>query len=185
MNLGPLILISFSVGLDNAAVGVAIGLSCASRHARLKIALTFGFFESLMPLIGLLVGSGLAHDVGALGRYAGALLLILTGLYAYWQSWPTRRQPGAKRGPVLAGPQLLITACALCIDNLIVGFALSMTGTPLPLAAATMIATSLGMTLLALELGHQLGRHIEHCGDEIGAAVLILVGVALATGILG
>ncbi len=44
---------------------------------------------------------------------------------------------------------------------------------------------SVGMSLAGLELGHRLGRRVEEWSEEIGGAVLILVGIAIAVGILG
>ncbi len=185
LNLGALILISITVGLDNSAVAVAFGISGIPRRERVRIALTFGLFEFLMPIAGLWLGSGVAEEVGSVGRLGGALLLIATGLYAYWKTWTEEREPGTRGAQAMAGPRLMLTAFALSLDNLVVGFALSMADTPPLLAGVTMISASVVMTLLALELGHQLGRRIEQCSEEISAVVLILVGVALATGILG
>jgi putative Mn2+ efflux pump MntP len=52
-------------------------------------------------------------------------------------------------------------------------------------AAVTMGVVSVAMSLLGLELGHRLGRRIEEWSEELGGAMLILVGIAIATGILG
>ncbi len=52
-------------------------------------------------------------------------------------------------------------------------------------AAVTIGAISVAMSLVGLELGHRLGRRVEEWSEEIGGGVLILVGIAIATGILG
>jgi putative Mn2+ efflux pump MntP len=41
------------------------------------------------------------------------------------------------------------------------------------------------MSLIGLELGNRLGAHVEAWSEELGGAVLIGVGVAIATGLLG
>jgi putative Mn2+ efflux pump MntP len=38
---------------------------------------------------------------------------------------------------------------------------------------------------VGLELGHRLGRRIEEWSEELGGAVLILVGIAIAAGLFG
>ena len=43
---------------------------------------------------------------------------------------------------------------------------------------------SVGMSLLGLELGSRLGERMEGRAEEAGGAVLILVGLALAAGVL-
>jgi putative Mn2+ efflux pump MntP len=44
---------------------------------------------------------------------------------------------------------------------------------------------SVGMSLLGLEIGGRVGMNFEHRSELIGGEVLIAVGIALATGILG
>jgi putative Mn2+ efflux pump MntP len=73
----------------------------------------------------------------------------------------------------------------LSIDNLAVGFALAVYHVQIVVAAVTMAAVSVAMSLLGLELGHRLGRRIEGWSEELGGAMLILVGIAIATGVLG
>jgi len=51
-----LVLIALSIGLDNFATSIAIGLSGIKQQDKIKIAVTFGAFETLMPIIGLLAG---------------------------------------------------------------------------------------------------------------------------------
>jgi putative Mn2+ efflux pump MntP len=80
--------------------------------------------------------------------------------------------------------QLLFTAFALSIDNLAVGFALAVYHIQIVLAAATMGVISVAMSLVGLELGHRLGKHVEAWSEEIGGGVLILVGLAIAAGLL-
>jgi putative Mn2+ efflux pump MntP len=80
---------------------------------------------------------------------------------------------------------LLVTALALSIDNLAVGFALAVYQINIVLAAATMGVISVALSLLGLELGSRLGSRVEAWSEELGGAVLILVGLALAVGILG
>src|SRR5260370_31079642 len=75
---------------------------------------------------------------------------------------------------------LLITALALSIDNLAVGFALAVYQVDIVLAGLTFGVVSVVMSLVGLELGHTLGKRAEAWSEEIGGAVLILVGVAIA-----
>jgi len=44
---------------------------------------------------------------------------------------------------------------------------------------------SVAMSLAGLELGHRLGAQVEEWSEEIGGVVLIGVGIAIATGLLG
>jgi putative Mn2+ efflux pump MntP len=179
-----LLLVSVSVGLSNFAGAIGIGLSGIDARTRIRVGIAFGLFEALMPIVGLLAGQAVAGHLGHLAKYIGGAILILTGAYTIWQG---RRVESDQKAPTpLRTHSLLITALALSIDNLAVGFALaSGYRIPIVLAAVTMGVVSVAMSLVGLELGHRLGAHVEAWSEEIGGVVLIGVGVAIATGLLG
>jgi putative Mn2+ efflux pump MntP len=176
--LRGLILVSVSVGLSNFAAAIGIGLSGTDSKTRIRIAIAFGFFEAAMPLVGLFIGSHLAGSIGAVGKYAGAGLLILIGAYNIWKA---QGQQNAQEQR-LDFKHLTLAAFALSIDNLVVGFALSLYHAPIVLAAIVMATVSVLMSLVGLELGNRLGQRIERWSEEIGGGVLILVGIALLFG---
>ncbi len=179
-----LLLVSVSVGLSNFAGAIGIGLSGISVRTRIRVGLAFGFFEALMRVIGLLLGHTVAGFFGQYGKYVGGAILILTGVYTIAQERLfSKKKPAAGQG--MATQSLLITALALSIDNLAVGFALAVYPVDIWLAAVTFGVVSIVMSLVGLELGHHLGKRAEEWSEEIGGAVLILVGVAIAVGILG
>src|ERR1700716_4019353 len=178
-----LLLVSVSVGLSNFAGAIGIGLSGIDARTRLRVGIAFGLFEALMPIVGLLIGQAVAGYLGHLAKYIGGGILILTGAYTIWQG---RRTGNDQEGPQELGTHtLLVTALALSIDNLGVGFALAIYRIPIVLAAVTMGVVSVGMSLIGLELGHRLGARVESWSEEIGGGVLIAVGVAIALGVLG
>src|SRR5207253_1406187 len=75
-----------SVGLSNFAGAIGIGLSGINVRTRVRVGLAFGFFEALMPVIGLLVGHEVAGFFGQYGKYVGGAILILTGAYTIPQA---------------------------------------------------------------------------------------------------
>jgi putative Mn2+ efflux pump MntP len=178
-----LLLVSVSVGLSNFAGAIGIGMSGINARIRIRVGLAFGFFEALMPLLGLVLGQAVAVYIGShVAGYVAGGTLILTGAYTIWQGWGLEKKanPPAR----LQMHSLIVTALALSIDNLAVGFALAIYHVQIVVAAVTMAAISVAMSLLGLELGHRLGRRIEEWSEELGGAMLILVGIAIATGIL-
>jgi putative Mn2+ efflux pump MntP len=178
-----LLLVSVSVGLSNFAGAIGIGLSGIDARTRLRVGIAFGLFEALMPIAGLLLGQAVAGYLGHIAKYVGSTILILTGIYTIWQG---RRVSKEQKEPTeLQTHRLVVTALALSIDNLAVGFALAVYRIPIVLAAATMGVISVALSLVGLELGSRLGTRVEAWSEELGGAVLILVGLALAIGILG
>jgi putative Mn2+ efflux pump MntP len=178
-----LLLVAISVGMSNFAGSIGIGISGIDARTRLRVGIAFGVFEALMPLAGLALGEALAGRLGSVGRYVGAALLIATGAYTIWQGRKTEKKGEANEG--MDNRTLLVTAVALSLDNLVVGFALGVYHVNLVVAALAMGIVSVAMSLAGLELGARLGERVEGYAEEIGGAILVLVGIALAVGILG
>lgn len=180
-----LLLVSVSVGLSNFAGSIGIGLSGIDVRTRIRVGIAFGFFEAFMPVIGLLLGHSVAGFFGHYGKYAGGAILMLTGVYTIVSDRLAASKDPSPRAATVSTQSLLITALALSIDNLAVGFALAVYPVDLWLAAITFGVVSIVMSLVGLELGHRLGKRVERWSEEIGGGVLILVGIAIAVGVLG
>lgn len=172
------LLVALSVGLSNFAASIGIGVTGTDARTRLRVAAAFGVFEAGMPVLGLLLGRGLAATLGHATRWTGAGVLIAVGSYAVVQSLR-----GAGDNHLRSG-RLLVTAAALSIDNLAVGFALGTYHVNLLVAALVIGTVSVGLSLIGLELGNRLGTRTGKNGEILGGVVLIGVGIALAAGVL-
>lgn len=180
-----LLLVAVSLGLSNFAASVGIGVAGIDARTRLRVGVTFGLFETGMPIVGLLLGHSLATALGPAAHWIGAGLLIATGLYALVQAAAARGARAADDQAARVGPgQLLITGLALSIDNLAVGFALGTYHLNVTVAAIVIGAVSVAMSLLGLELGSRIGSRAADRGELIGGVVLIAVGIALAAGVI-
>jgi len=170
--------VAFSVGLSNFAGSIGIGLSGVDARTRLRVGIAFGLFEALMPVIGLLIGQAIAGPLGAAGGKIGAVMLVVTGGWTVWQARRAKQSEDAHRGR-LDNRTLAITAAALSLDNLVVGFALGVHHFNVALAAVMIGVVSVAMSLAGLQLGQLLGSRVEEWSEEVGGGVLMLVGVAL------
>jgi manganese efflux pump family protein len=182
-----LVLVAVSLGVDNFAASVGIGVSGVDARARLRVGVVFGLFEAGMPVLGLVLGGSLAASLGHAAHWIGAALLVATGGYTVIEAV---RSPGSPGGQAPAAPagqrtgRLLVMGAALSIDNLAVGFALGTLHVSLVLAAVVIGVISVGMSLTGLELGNRIGARAGKHGELIGGLVLIGVGVAVASGII-
>jgi manganese efflux pump family protein len=180
-----LLLVAASLGLDNFAACIGIGVSGIDARTRLRVGIIFGAFEAGMPILGILAGRGLAATLGRAAHWIGPALLIATGGYALVQAI---RRPEAARGGVPPGQRtgrLLLTGAALSIDNLAVGFALGTLHVGLAVTVIVIGVVSVTMSLAGLELGRRAGARVPgDLGEVLGGAVLIGVGIAIATGVL-
>ena len=78
----------------------------------------------------------------------------------------------------------IVLGAVLSIDNLAVGFALGDRRISIVLAALVIGVVSVALTLLGFELGERLGRRLGERSELVAGALLIGVGVAIATGVL-
>lgn len=180
------LLVALSLGLSNFAASIGIGISGVDARTRWRVGIVFGLFEAGMPVLGLLLGRGLAGALGGATRWTGAGLLVATGAYAVIQSLHGRGQDSDHHQAVASQRtgRLLITGAALSVDNLAVGFALGAYHVSLILAAVVIGAVSVALSLAGLELGNRLGARTGQNGEILGGAVLIAVGIAIAAGTL-
>ena len=185
-----LLLVAVSVGLSNLAAAIGIGFGGVTARTRIRVALTFGIFEAGMPIVGLVVGAGVASGIGHLARWIGAAVLIGIGLVTVIQAW---RQPAEAGGETPRPGQphhtdslgrLLISAFALSLDNLAAGFALGTMHVGVAEGAIVIGVVSVVLSLAGLELGGRIGAKAGRRGEQIGGAILVVVGVALAAGVL-
>jgi manganese efflux pump family protein len=184
-----LVLSALAVGLDNFAAAIGIGVAGVDARTRVRVALIFGVFEATMPLVGLLVGHGSAHSLGQATRYVGGGLLAAAGLWSLVEARRTDgvvpvdgddalRKVGQRLGP------LLVTGFALSIDNLVVGFGLGVTKTPLVASLLVFAVVSVGLSLAGLELGRTLGARMQKRAEWVAGVVLIAVGALIAGNVL-
>jgi len=175
------------LGLSNFAAAIGIGVSGVNGRTRLRVGVIFGLFETAMPIPGLLLGRSLASSLGHAAHWIGAGLLVATGLYTVVQAIRSSHsqddQAPAEPGGQRTG-RLLVTAAALSIDNLAVGFALGTFHVSLAVAVVIIGAVSITLSLIGLELGSRIGEKTGERGELLGGLVLIVVGIAVASGIL-
>ena len=176
-----LALVAVALGLSNLAAAVAIGLVGVDARTRWRVGTVFGAFECSMPVVGLLLGRKVAAYAGSVSSYIGGGVLIAVGFYAVLRARQGRDQskpPSPRIGSLLA------SGAALSVDNLVVGFGLGAEHIGVLTAAVAIATMSVAMSLVGLELGHRLGRAVEMRSEQIGGAVLMVVGMAIAVGLL-
>jgi putative Mn2+ efflux pump MntP len=177
-----LLLVALSVGLDNFAAATALGVTGVTAKLRIQIAVIFGIFEGLMPVLGLVLGRSVAHVLGAAAKPAAGGLLGAAGLYAIISA--LRSDKEERQTPELGTRHLILIGVALSIDNLVIGFALGAYHVDLFVAAVVIAAVSVALSLVGLEIGSKLGTRLGERSELVGGAVLILVGIAIGVGLL-
>jgi putative Mn2+ efflux pump MntP len=98
-----------------------------------------------------------------------------------------RGGPGSRGGtnsPPATG-RLLVTGLALSLDNLVVGFALGASHVSVVVGAVVIGVVSAALSLAGLEVGARAGKWAGERSEQLAGLLLIFVGIALGTGLLG
>ena len=101
-----LTLVALSVGLSNLPAAIGIGIGGVDRRTRLRVGIIFGVFEAGMPVVGLLIGHGLASSIGRQANWLAAALLVGVGGYTIVRSM---RRGGRRLTPT--GQRLASRTC--------------------------------------------------------------------------
>jgi manganese efflux pump family protein len=177
-----ILLVAVSVGLDNFGAATAIGVSGVDGRLRWRIAVIFGIFEAAMPVLGLLVGDSVAQGLGSGAKVVAGSVLGVAGVYGIVSALMAK--DGGKRKRELSTGRIVVLAAALSVDNLAVGFALGAYHLDILVAALVIASVSVALALLGLEVGTRLGQRLGERSELLGGVALILIGVAVGTGLL-
>jgi manganese efflux pump family protein len=182
-----LTLVAVSMGLSNMAAAIGIGVGGVNARTRFRVGLIFGLFEAGMPIVGLLIGHGLAGQIGRQARWLAAGLLIAAGCYSVLGGLRADRAARREReqGGVPQLLRLLGSGLALSLDNLVVGFALGSYQVGVLAGTVVIGAVSVAMSLAGLEFGARIGRRAGERGQVVGGVILAGVGLAVGFGALG
>lgn len=188
-----LALVAVSVGFSNLAASIGLGVGGVSTTTRIRVLLTFGLFEAVMPIIGLVIGASLADSIDRQARWVGATLLIGVGCYGIVSFVRSIRAPRhhvraavrERSGGRREWAKVAVSGFALSLDNLIAGFALGSYQVNLMTGALVFGFVSIAMSLVGLEFGARLGGWAGESGEMIGGIVLVGVGLAIGFGVLG
>jgi len=177
MDLLVLIGIAIGLSMDALAVSVANGIMIKKLHVRhaFRIALSFGFFQAIMPLIGWAAGITFSKYIKEIDHWIAFVLLLLVGGRMIWESISSARKEEAIRN-CLHFPTLLILSIATSIDALAVGVSFAFLDISIwyPILLIGLITFVICFTgvLLGSKLGPLLGNKL----GIIGGLVLIAIG---------
>ena len=171
-----LLVVALALGLNNFGAAIAIGVSGVDRLTGLKVAAVFGLWDVVMPAAGLLIGHGLAGELGRAARWAGAAVLAATAVWGLVEA--ARGDDDAPRA--WHGWRLLVSGAALSLDDFAVGLALGAVAVPIAVAVLVFGIASAIMSIIGLELGAKLGTAVGDHGEVVAGIVLIFVAGAMA-----
>ena len=189
MSIFELFLIAVGLSMDAFAVAICKGLSMRKmnyRHAAV-IALFFGGFQALMPLIGWVLGKQFERYITSVDHWIAFILLAIIGMNMIREALGKDDEEEEKccQGDRLDLKELLMMAIATSIDALAVGVTFAFLQVSIVPAVSLIGITTFVLSLIGVSLGRVFGAKFKSKAEFLGGAILILIGVKILLEHLG
>ncbi|MFF9127750.1 manganese efflux pump MntP family protein [Streptomyces sp. NPDC014889] len=166
--------LGFVLSLDNFRVAIALGTVPFGLKRAVQVALTFGLWDALMPLVGLLIGHEIGEAVGGVADVVGAAALGGYGLYLVISALRNPEPDELDHPWALFGIPL-----TLSLDNLVAGASLGILGLSPWVSAPVFGLITAVMSLIGLQLGRAAARLIRIRADLVSGVSLIIAAAVL------
>ena len=187
MSFPELFAIAVALAMDAFAVSVCAG--CALKRVTavhfLRLSLTFGFFQFLMPVIGWALGLTVRGFIESWDHWiAFALLAWIGGNMIRGGGDDSEDGESCSVDPT-KGRKLLILAVATSIDALAVGVTFAFLQVDIVSAVCFIGATTFSLSCAGVKIGHVFGAKYKARAELFGGVVLILMGLKILLEHLG
>ena len=179
MNSITIVLIAFGLAMDTFAISVASGFTIKRLHIRyaLRMALFFGSFQALMPIIGWFAGVGLRGFISTFDHWVAFLLLAGVGGKMIYESTMLDSEEGS--GDAESIYVLLMLSIATSIDALAVGLSLSFLRIAIIAPALIIGGVTFAVSFMGVYIGNRFGHFFEKKIEVIGGLALIGIGAKI------
>ena len=178
MNYLEIILISIGLGMDAFAVAVCKGL--AMKHGNSKkgaiIAVYFGVFQSLMPLIGFLLGMRFEKAIQSIDHWIAFILLSVIGINMIKESV---KRDDEKINDDVSFKTMIILAIATSIDALAVGVTFAFLQVKIFSSILTIGIITFFMSYIGVKIGNKFGDKLKNKSEIVGGIILIFMGIKI------
>ena len=175
-------LTGIALAMDAFAVSICKGIKMPKlRKSHIVIiAVFFGGFQMLMPLIGWLLGSQFVQYISKFDHWIAFALLAFIGVKMAIESFKHEEEECCKCDSKLDLKELVVLAIATSIDALAVGitFALYPDINILPSISIIGIVTFV-ICAGGVVIGHKFGAKFKSKAELLGGIVLVIIGLKL------
>ena len=181
MGLIAVFLIALSLAMDALAVSISNGIAAKTFRKRdsLKVAVYFGTFQFIMPVIGYMLAAGFEDVIKSFDHWIAFVLLSVIGVNMILEGRKAEESCEKVNEP-LDIKKLILQAIATSIDALAVGISFAV------VKDENIILNSLIIGLVALVLsyiggifGKKMGCVFRKSANNIGGIILVCIGVKI------
>lgn len=183
MNFLELISVAISLSLDAFAIAVCQGMNYNLKSLKdtIKISGFFGFFQSLMPVLGFSLCNHFNKMI-AFNKIISFILLSFIGGKMIYDALHTDHDVcpiSPKNSLILSIPSLLFLSVATSLDAFAVGVTLSVLQNDIMQPVIIIGIITFVISLIGVHWGKNLHTVLRNKSGTIGGIVLILIGIKL------
>ena len=179
MDILSICLIALGLAMDAFAVSIARGFTINTSRVKnaFIIALSFGLFQAIMPVIGWASGSLIKDIIACIDHWIAFALLSFIGIKMIYESFNIKKKD--KRIDALNLRILLILSIATSIDALAVGVTLSFLDITIIMPALIIGIITFSLSFLGVFIGNKFGHFFENKIEALGGIILIGIGIKI------
>jgi putative Mn2+ efflux pump MntP len=179
MSLVTLFFVAVGLGVDGFSVAISIGAANDKKSWApvLRLAVAFGIFQFVMPIVGWLAGLTVVEIIASFDHWIAFALLALVGGKMIWEGF--EKESDEEKADQTRGWPLLLLSIATSIDALAVGFSFSVLKNPILFPAVIIGIVCFVMTTVGMIFGKVLAKIFGKKVEIFGGLVLIAIGVKI------
>ncbi len=188
MGFVELFLIGVGLSMDAFAVAICKGLNMRGKinfkHAGI-IALFFGGFQAIMPLIGYFLGIGFEKYITRIDHWIAFILLCFIGGKMIVEAIKEWNEVDKQEEDRLDIKELFVLAVATSIDALAVGITFAFLNVNIWSAISIIGATTFVLSIIGVVIGNKFGSKYKSKAELVGGIILVLIGAKILLEHLG
>ncbi|HJO93031.1 MAG TPA: manganese efflux pump MntP family protein [Victivallales bacterium] len=175
------IVISISIGLAMDAFAVSMTNGATLKQLKFKkvllIGFFFGFFQTLMTLLGWYAGASIKGYLMELDIWIAFVLLVFVGLKMIYDSF--KKDNNSDKNSSLNIPTIMILAVATSLDALAVGLSLSFMKVEIIFPSIIIGLVTFIVSIAGVYIGKKIGDYLGNRVELFGGILLIIIGISV------
>lgn len=179
MKIISILLTALALSLDSMSIAISYGLYTKNNLKKelLKISLTFGFFQFIMPFIGFFIGNLFLNKISIYFNYISFAIFLFLGI-SMLKEGLSKDENSKYFSTSLNIRQLFFLGIASSLDALLVGFTFSLLPNFKVLLYSLLIGfITIFLSILGFYLGNKFGNIFGKKSNLIAAIILIIVSI--------
>lgn len=169
------ILIALSLAMDAFAVALCKGLEMKKINYKYSfiLAISFGVFQAIMPLLGWGIGRNFAKYITNIGHWVSFILLTFVGGKMIQEAMDEKESDNNFKFNI---KEIFLLAFATSIDALAVGITFAFNNINLVEAISCIGIIAFGLSFIGVIIGNKFGVKHKNKAEMLGGSILIFLG---------